>query len=662
MYKKILIANRGEIACRIARTLDRMGISAATVHSSADANALHVREIGESVLIGAGPARQSYLDIDAVVAAARRVGAQAVHPGFGFLSENAAFAQRCADAGIAFIGPSPDVLALFGDKAAAKRLARSLDIPVAAGIDEPSDDVDALLAAAASLPLPYILKAVAGGGGKGMRVIRDAGDARAAIEAAIREGRSSFGDGRLIAERYLPSVRHVEVQILGDGGGNVVHLFDRECSLQRRFQKVVEEAPVTSIARPLRERLWAHAVALGRAAGYLGLGTVEFAVAGDEAVFLEVNPRLQVEHPVTEAVTGLDLVQLQIETVARLRLPFAQQDVPAPQGVAVQARLYAEDAQRGFLPSTGRITQFDVPATVRVDAGVAAGCEITPHYDPMIAKLIAHGANRAEALAQLRGALALATVLGVTSNRGFLLALLGDAAVQANEVGTEYIDGWLARQPATQESPQHVALLAAFWLMQQRAVEADSTRASWADAPLTGWRMQRAVQQLPAHTCRAVGAGGSWRIGFGREPAGLAIRVEDEVFEVALPARGGDLHSFMIDRCLVQLRASCEGPQVHAQLAGHELSLEFAALHQAVGGSAAALQGAVRAPMMGIVIGVHTTCGQQVAVGDRLATLESMKMEMAITAPAAGVVAWVGCETLGKVERHQDLFRIEPTA
>jgi acetyl/propionyl-CoA carboxylase alpha subunit len=662
MYKKILIANRGEIACRIARTLRRMGIAAATVHSSADANALHVREVGESVLIGGGPARESYLNIDAVVAAALRVGAQAVHPGFGFLSENAAFAQRCADAGMAFIGPSPESLTLFGDKAAAKRLARSLDIPTAAGLEEPSDDVDALLAAVATLPLPYILKAVAGGGGKAMRVIREPGQARAAIEAAIREGRSSFGDGRLIAERYLPSVRHIEVQILGDGAGNVVHLFDRECSLQRRFQKVVEEAPVTRVAQPLRERLWAHAVALGRAVDYRGLGTVEFAVAGDEAVFLEVNPRLQVEHPVTEAVTGLDLVQLQIETVARRSLPFAQQNLRGPHGVAVQARLYAEDAHRGFIPSTGRITQFDVPATVRVDAGVAAGCEITPHYDPMIAKLIAHGAGRAEALAKLRDALAQATVLGVTSNRGFLAALLADPAVQANEVGSEYIDGWLASGPTTQDSPQHVAVLAAFWLMQQRMERADSTHASWGDASLTGWRVQRGAKRLPAPTCRAVGAGGPWRIGFGREGGVLLIRVEDEVFEVAVPTRDDESQAFTIDGCRVQLRASCEERQVHAQLAGLDLSLEIAPLHQATGGCAAASQGVVRAPMMGIVIGVHTTQGQKVDVGDRLATMESMKMEMAITAPAAGVVAWVGCEALGKVERHQDLFRIEPTA
>ncbi|MCC2673610.1 MAG: Carbamoyl-phosphate synthase chain ATP-binding protein, partial [Ramlibacter sp.] len=350
MFHKILIANRGEIACRIARTVRRMGLQAATIHSSADAAGLHVRDIGESVLVGDAPARSSYLDIAAVVAAARRVGADAVHPGFGFLSENPAFAQACRDAGIAFIGPSPEVLALFGDKAAAKELARQLDIPTAGGMAEPSEDVDALLAAVRELPLPCVLKAAAGGGGKGMRVVREAGEARAAIESAIREGRSAFGDGRLIVERYLSAPRHVEVQILGDGAGGVIHLHDRECTLQRRFQKVVEEAPVTSIPDAQRESLWTHALALGRATRYLGLGTVEFAVTADGAVFLEVNPRLQVEHPVTETVTGLDLVALQIETVATGRLPLAQAEVPRPRGVAVQARLYAEDPSQGFLP------------------------------------------------------------------------------------------------------------------------------------------------------------------------------------------------------------------------------------------------------------------------------------------------------------------------
>ncbi len=663
MFRKILIANRGEIACRIARTLRRMGIAAATVHSSADAHALHVREIGESVLVGGGPARESYLDIEAVVGAAQRVGAQAIHPGFGFLSENPDFAQRCADVGIAFIGPAPASLALFGDKSAAKRLARSLGIPTAAGLDQPSDDLDALLAALAALPLPYILKAVAGGGGKAMRVIREPGQARAAVEAAIREGRSSFGDGRLIAERYLPAVRHIEVQILGDGSGNVIHLFDRECSLQRRFQKVVEEAPVTSIAQPLREKLWAHAVGLGRAAGYLGLGTVEFAVAGDEAVFLEVNPRLQVEHPVTEAVTGLDLVQLQIETVAQRRLPFAQHDVPAPTGVAVQARLYAEDAQRGFLPSTGRITVFEAPPTVRVDAGVAAGCADHAALRPDDRQADCPGSHA------LGGPGAVAKRAGADHGAGChqqsqLPGGIAGRRRRARQCGQRGIHRRRpARPPASQESPRDVALLAAFWLMQQRAGVPESESGTWGDPSLTGWRLHRGpAEKWPACTCRATGAGGSWRIGFGRHGAALVVRVEDETFEVALPAAGDEPQGLAIDGCLVHLRASCDGGQVHAQLAGHELSLDLQPMHDAARGSSAALHGLVRAPMMGIVIGVDAACGQQVAAGERLATLESMKMEMAITAPAAGVVAWVGCEARGKVERHQDLFRIEPTA
>jgi len=660
MFRKILIANRGEIACRIARTLRRMGIAAATIHSTADADALHVREVGESVLVGAGPARESYLDIEAVIAAGKKVAADAVHPGFGFLSENAQFATRCAREGIAFIGPSPEVLALFGDKAQAKKLARSLDIPTAGGLDEATDDVEALLRAVSALPLPYILKAVAGGGGKGMRVIREGSDVRAAIEGAIREGRSSFGDGRLIAERYLTRPRHVEVQILGDGQGNVLHLFDRECSLQRRYQKVVEEAPATSIAQPLRERIWAHALALGRASRYLGLGTVEFAVTGDEAVFLEVNPRLQVEHPVTEAVTGLDLVQLQVETVAHRALPFAQADMPSPRGVAMQARLYAEDARRGFVPSTGRIEVFETPSNVRVDAGVAAGSEITPFYDPMIAKLIAHADSRGEALMHLRSALGATTVLGVTSNRGFLISLLSDASVQRNDISTEFIDQWLASQGEPVESPPHLAALLAVWLAHQRAQSATRMQGAWGDARLSGWRMRRgATAEPPALTHRATSAGSLWRVGFGSRGGALVVRVEDCVYEVA---SAGASDTVTVDGVSLRLRSACAGSQVHAQWGTNDLSVQVEPLYAANGGSSAAAHGVVRSPMMGIVVAVNAASGQQVSAGDRLATLESMKMEMAITAPVGGTVAWVGCEAQGKVERHQDLFRIEAVA
>jgi acetyl/propionyl-CoA carboxylase alpha subunit len=666
MYQKLLIANRGEIACRIARTARSLGLAVATVHSDADADARHVREIGESVRLGGAPARDSYLDVEAVVAAARRVGADALHPGFGFLSENPLLAQRCEAEGIAFIGPRPETLALFGDKASAKQLARELGIPVAAGVDIPDDNVQRLLAATAGLPLPYILKAVAGGGGKGMRVVREATQAREAMEAAIREGRSAFGDGRLLAERYLERPRHVEVQILGDGAGEVVHLYDRECSLQRRHQKVVEEAPVLSLPLAQRQRLWDWAVALGRASRYRGLGTVEFAVLGEEVVFLEVNPRLQVEHPVTEAVTGLDLVALQIATVAQGRLPLAQAQVPAPTGVAVQARLYAEDPARGFLPSCGRLLAVDPPPPelARCDAGVASGDEISPHYDPMVAKLIAHGADRPQALARLREALRHTTVWGVTSNRVFLLDLLADPAVAANAVHTELIDAWLATRgagPAQAVGAPELAAAVAGWLWWRREQAGGGDGGAWHDAHLSAWRGRR-TEVL--HALRATTEDGAqaWRIGFGGsgQADGLRVRVDEVVFTVARHG-AGEARRLSVDghQLPLVLRHAAEGPRLLR--ADGEVALCLVPLREAREGAGvdAAAQGSVRAPMMGLVTTVVVVAGERVAAGQRLATLESMKMETPIDAPVAGTVAWVGCAARDQVERHQPLFTIE---
>lgn len=666
MFKKLLIANRGEIACRIARTARLLGMAVATVHSDADADARHVREIGESVRLGPAPARESYLDVEAVLSAAQRVGADALHPGFGFLSENPVLAERCQAAGIAFIGPRPETLALFGDKAAAKRLARELGIPTAAGVDVADDDVERLLLATAGLPLPYILKAVAGGGGKGMRVVHEAGQARAAIEAAIREGRSSFGDGRLLAERYLSRPRHVEVQILGDGQGGVIHLWDRECSLQRRHQKVVEEAPVLSLPQALRERLWASAVALGRASQYLGLGTVEFAVLGDEAVFLEVNPRLQVEHPVTEAVTGLDLVALQLATVAEGRLPLTQGQVPAPRGVAVQARLYAEDPARGFMPACGELLVFaEPPATLaRTDAGVASGDPITPHYDPMVAKLIAHGNDRPAALARLREALQQTTVLGVANNRAFLMDLLAHPAVAANEVHTEFIDGWLADWQSGAGCPAptgaDMAAAVAGWLWHTRAADAAVQGGAWHDEALCAWRMRSRNEVL--HTLRLTGDDGqrTWRVGVGAaaQAGTLRVRVDEATYTVARHGSGlATRYSVDGHHLPLALHMAANGLQLWR--GGEATGVQVAPLREVSAGQAAATQGSVRAPMMGLITSVAVADGAVVAVGERLATLESMKMETPIEAPVAGTVCWVGCSAQDQVERHQALFTIE---
>ncbi len=663
MYKKILIANRGEIACRIARTLRKMGIAVATVHSTADAQALHVQEIGESILIGEGPARESYLDVDAVIQAAQAVGADAIHPGFGFLSENPLLARRCSEVGIAFIGPSPQVLELFGDKATAKALAQQHDIPTAGGLLEPSDDIEKIMAAVQALPLPCIVKAVAGGGGKGMRVIRSLDQARDAALAAIREGLSSFGDGRLIVERYLSQPRHIEVQILGDGQGGVIHLFDRECSLQRRHQKVLEEAPVSSIPDSMRQKLWKHAVTLGQATRYLGLGTVEFAVTEDAAIFLEVNPRLQVEHPVTECITGLDLVELQVRTVFEGRLPLHQDELTAT-GHALQARLYAEDPEQGFLPSTGRILALRLDGSVRTDTGVAVGSEISAYYDPMIAKIIAHDSTRIKALHRLSAALWETSVLGVTSNRGFLLGLLADPRVQANAVNTETIDQWLAERGPHKEDERHVAALMALW----RAVTQRGGAASnaWHDNGLTGWRMFRGVH-ADAITLRyaVASAAAKWRVGFGPTTGQGAwpVRVDDQIFNVSVsPATAQGRHLVSVDGHNLQFDSACLAQRAWGSVGNTQLALDILPLHSTLGGRSADQAGLVVAPMMGMLIDVHVLPGQSVRAGEKLATLESMKMEMSITATAEGEVSWIGCERGAKVERNQELFRIVQAA
>ncbi len=681
MYRKILIANRGEIACRLARTIRSMGIAVAGVHSSADASSLQVRSVDESVWIGGAAARDSYLRIDRIIEAAQRVGADAIHPGFGFLAENPDLALACTQAGIAFIGPDADTLHLFGSKAAAKTRAGALGIPVADGLQTPSDDADQLVGQLSGMALPLILKAVAGGGGKGMRVVREREALRPAIDAAIREGRSAFGDGRLIAERYLEAPRHVEVQILGDGQGGVIHLWDRECTLQRRHQKVIEEAPVSSLPLAQREQLWEWAVALGRSVHYLGLGTVEFAVTGEGAVFLEVNPRLQVEHPVTESITGLDLVECQIRAVHDRRLPLQQHEVPAPAGVAVQARLYAEDPAQRFLPCTGTLQHFEVPDTIRCDTGVSSGSVISADYDPMIAKLIAHGPDRSQALQQLAQALRHTHVLGLTHNRDFLCLLLEAPEVRDNRLSTEFIDGWLDTAFLQARDPACLAALAALWLEQQRLSLQHHGGGAWGDADKGGWRLQRADASVQgAHTPLLLeNAGQSHALAFGPvdEDGSLQVWVDGKPCQVktgealasptgqARPAPGDDHRDVQrriatVGERSLPLVARIGADQIDADVAGRQYRPGLRPRHHHEAQDSAGAQGKVLAPMMGIVIAVHVTQGETVQAGQRLATMESMKMELPILAPLAGTVKWQGCSVQTKVERHQDLFLIEP--
>lgn len=444
MFDTVLVANRGEIAVRVIRTLRALGIRSVAVHSDADAGARHVREADTAVRIGPPPAADSYLRTDRILAAAARTGARAVHPGYGFLAENAAFARACEEAGLVFIGPPAGAIALMGDKIRAKETVRAAGVPVVPG-SSGSGLSDAELAdAARETGMPVLLKPSAGGGGKGMRLVRDAAALPEEIAAARREARASFGDDTLLVERWIDRPRHIEIQILADGHGNVVHLGERECSLQRRHQKIVEEAPSVLLTPGQRERMGAAAVDAARSCGYRGAGTVEFIVPGgapDDHFFMEMNTRLQVEHPVTELVTGLDLVAWQLRVAAGERLSFGQDDIVLT-GHAVEARICAEDPARGFLPSGGTVLALAEPGGegVRTDSGLSEGTEVSSLYDPMLAKVVAHGPDRATALRRLRAALAGTLTLGVPTNAGFLRRLLDLPEVVSGDLDTGLVE------------------------------------------------------------------------------------------------------------------------------------------------------------------------------------------------------------------------------
>jgi 3-methylcrotonyl-CoA carboxylase alpha subunit len=450
LFGKVLIANRGEIAVRVARTCAVMGLPTVAVFSEADRGALHTRVADEAVEIGPAEAARSYLDIDALLAAAARTGADAVHPGYGFLSQNPEFARRVTEAGLTFIGPPPEVHARMGDKQAARRLMASAGVPVVPGY-EGDDQTDArLLTEAETIGWPVMIKPSRGGGGKGMRVVRRSSDFASALAASRREARAAFGDEAMVLERFVERPRHVEVQVLADRHGSIVHLFERECSIQRRHQKVVEETPSPALTPARREALCETGVAAARAAGYVNAGTVEFLLdPAGRFYFLEMNTRLQVEHPVTEMVTGLDLVRLQIEVAAGRPLPFSQSSVVA-RGHAIEVRLYAEDPERDDLPSPGRILHLSLPdgPGLRVDAGIAAGSEVTVYYDPLLAKLVAWGRTRGEAIERMAEALRRTVVLGPVTNHGRLRAILDDEAFRQGDLHTGFLDerapGWAA--------------------------------------------------------------------------------------------------------------------------------------------------------------------------------------------------------------------------
>ncbi|HUN52099.1 MAG TPA: acetyl/propionyl/methylcrotonyl-CoA carboxylase subunit alpha [Candidatus Sulfotelmatobacter sp.] len=650
MFRKLLIANRGEIACQIIATARRLGLRTVAVYSDADAGARHVSMADEAYRIGPAAAAESYLNAGAIIQAAKQSGAAAIHPGYGFLSENAEFAEACAAAGVVFVGPPPAAIRAMGLKGAAKALMEAAGVPVVPGYHGDDQSPAKLRAEAMRIGYPVLIKAVAGGGGKGMRRVDAAIEFDAALAGAQREARGAFGNDKVLIEKYLVKPRHIEMQVFADRQGNAVHLFERDCSLQRRHQKVLEEAPAPGMPKAMRQAMGQAAVAAVKAIGYVGAGTVEFiadvakGLRADAFYFMEMNTRLQVEHPVTEMITGLDLVEWQLRVAAGEPLPLAQAEVPL-QGHALEVRLYAEDPARGFLPATGTLHRLRLPAGsrhVRVDTGVREGDAVTPFYDPMIAKLVVWDRDRPSALSRLAGALAECQVAGCVTNLGFLARVAVHPAFAAAELDTGFIERHRAALvPAAEPLADRALALAATAVLLQRQAGAAAAAAASADPhspwhAVDGWRMNGS-----AHG----------ELGFRRpgedEPVTVRVDYRRQGWSLALP--GGTLAVEAASDGDGGIVASLGGVRLAAAavLRGHEVTVMAEGISERlllddpldVGNVEEGAAGAVTAPMPGKIVQVLVEAGAEVAKGKGLMILEAMKMEHTIAAPRDGTIA-----------------------
>ncbi|BDH10000.1 acetyl-CoA carboxylase biotin carboxylase subunit [Streptomyces hygroscopicus] len=645
-FDTVLIANRGEIAVRVIRTLRALGIRSVAVFSDADADARHVREADTAVRIGPAPAAESYLSVERLLDAAARTGAQAVHPGYGFLAENAAFARACADAGLVFIGPSAEAIELMGDKIRAKETVREAGVPVVPGSSGSGLDDGQLAAAAREIGMPVLLKPSAGGGGKGMRLVRDEALLADEIASARREARSSFGDDTLLVERWIDRPRHIEIQVLADGHGNVIHLGERECSLQRRHQKVIEEAPSVLLDEATRAAMGEAAVQAARSCGYRGAGTVEFIVPGKDPAsyfFMEMNTRLQVEHPVTELITGIDLVEWQLRVAAGEHLPFTQEDITLT-GHAIEARICAEDPARDFLPTGGTVlTLQEVQGDgLRTDSGLSQGVEVGSRYDPMLSKVIAHGPDRASALRLLRAALAETVTLGVTTNAGFLRRLLAHPDVVSGELDT----GLVEREAAGLVDggvPDEVYAAAA--AVRQAALEPAVAEGGWRDpfAAPDGFRL--GGEPAPVR---------HWLRVPGHDPVAHDVRPGAQAAGQVAPDRvrvtvDGVLHTFHHSGDWLGRDGDSWQVTTYDPVA--------AALRGAAGAHGA---DTLAAPMPGTVTVVKVAVGDEVAAGQGLLVVEAMKMEHVISAPHAGTVTELDVTAGATVAMDQILAVIAP--
>jgi 3-methylcrotonyl-CoA carboxylase alpha subunit len=658
MFQSLLIANRGEIACRIIRTARHMGLRSIAVFSDADETAQHVQMADEAIHIGAAPARESYLSIAAIIAAAKRAGADAIHPGYGFLSENPAFAEACAEAGIIFVGPSADAMRAMGSKGSAKALMEKAGVPLLPGYHGTEQDAKFLADEAKRIGFPLIIKAVAGGGGRGMRVVRAVADFTDALRAARQEGASAFADDRVLIERYLERPRHIEVQVFGDSHGNAVHLFERDCSAQRRHQKVMEEAPAPGISTEMRDAMGAAAVAAAKAVQYQGAGTVEFIAQDGGFYFLEMNTRLQVEHPVTEAITGFDLVEWQLRVAAGEVLPARQEDIRA-QGHAMELRLYAEDPARDFAPSIGALQVFRLSDQgLRIDSGFVAGDRISIHYDAMVAKMIAHAPSRAEAIARLRAGLAQSDIIGVAHNLDMLDRILAHPDFAEGGIDTGFIgrNAEILLTPKLHPSPQVLALAALGVLaLEEAAARANATQSADPHSPWHAtdhWWVNTRPSRVfdfhledEVHVVSLTPAGDGWRIATGStDIMARHAKLED-----------GRLHA-LLDGMRLSASIHRDGETISLRHAGQSwpfrLPDPIARAGEEEGGDDRLL-----APLPGQVTQLMASEGQEVARGDVLVVLEAMKTVFRLTAPRAGRIETISCRVGETVREGQILIQ-----
>ena len=711
MFKKILIANRGEIACRVMRTARDMGIKTVAVYSEADAKAPHVKMADEAVLIGPAPSAESYLKGDTILKVAKETGAEAIHPGYGFLSENAGFAEACAKAGIVFIGPSPDAIRAMGLKDRAKALMEKAGVPVTPGYHGEDQDPEHLKAEANRIGYPVLIKAVAGGGGKGMRKVDAEKDFLSALESCQREASKSFGDDNVLIEKFITSPRHIEVQVFGDSHGNVIHLYERDCSLQRRHQKVIEEAPAPGMTNEVRAAMTRAAVDAAKAVNYSGAGTVEFIVDGSGALrpdgffFMEMNTRLQVEHPVTEMVTGLDLVKLQLEVAAGGKVP--SQDAITLTGHAIEARLYAEDPQSGFLPSIGTLEQFELntprfdgpsasverqdelraspmSATGRIDTGVEAGGEVSLHYDPMIAKVIAWRSQREDAATDLAEALRKSSIAGVKTNAAFLIRCLESEAFLNGDVETRFIDANLEAL-TTPRITSEIAVASGAVALIEMLREPDRLASDLSSFPHLVKESRRGIARTVLASGRDERRNGfsPWNAAGGfRLNADPRIQISlsqgDQIYTVRLSETGEgwqttvnetsfDFEVGYVDagRVAISLLSDKVATEISVDVFDGDLIVKADGETQRVTEArpdalADALEAGnlVKAPMPGKVLAVHVKPGQAVSKGDALVVLEAMKMEHALTAPRDGVVDSVSAEAGAQVGEGDALITL----